>query len=87
MVSTSSGFLSLLLQRKHVLMALLSLEAIILSLTFLASAAFFNSLETFLAIVILSFGACEASLGLALLVLMLRATGSDMISTLSINKC
>nr|YP_009493562.1 NADH dehydrogenase subunit 4L [Cryptonome barbada]AWN55977.1 NADH dehydrogenase subunit 4L [Cryptonome barbada] len=79
--------MAFLLQRKHLLMALLSLEAIILSLTFLASAASFNSSETFFCIIILSFGACEASLGLALVVLMLRATGSDMVSSLTINKC
>jgi len=38
-------------------------------------------------IILLTFGACEASLGLRIIVLMSRSYGSDMIKSLRINKC
>nr|AVW86172.1 NADH dehydrogenase subunit 4L [Laetmonice producta] len=76
-------------QRNHMLMALLSLEAIIL--TFIMSSisliSSLNNNEPFLILILLTFAACEASLGLACLVLMTRSFGNDMINSLSINKC
>lgn len=81
--------LTIIIQRKHVLIALLSFEAIILSLTYLLllSAQPSNSSELFLALILLSFGACEARLGLAALVAITRCAGSDRISSLSLTKC
>nr|AVW86234.1 NADH dehydrogenase subunit 4L [Pholoe pallida] len=81
--------LTMILQRKHVLMALLAFEAMILSLTYmlLISTQPLNGNELFLSLILLSFGACEASLGLAVLVAMTRSTGSDRISSSSLSKC
>nr|QGA73890.1 NADH dehydrogenase subunit 4L [Marenzelleria neglecta] len=86
---TLTSLLNYVLQRKYILMALLSLEAAILSLALLVtlslSASPFGDL--FLCLVILTLGACEASVALAILVLMTRSYGSDMIKSLSSNKC
>lgn len=40
-----------------------------------------------ISIVLLTFGACEASLGLSLIVIISRFYGSDILKSLSINKC
>lgn len=40
-----------------------------------------------ISIVILTFGACEASLGLRLIVIMSRYYGRDLFKSLSTNKC
>nr|QXF29940.1 NADH dehydrogenase subunit 4L [Chloeia pocicola] len=87
LIATLSAITCFCWQQKHLLMALLSLEAIILSLTLFTILITFYNNEQFFSLIILTFGACEASLGLALLVLMLRSTGSDMVNTLTINKC
>lgn len=81
--------LTIIIQRKHILIALLAFEAIILSLTYilLFSTQPINTSELFLALILLSFGACEARLGLAALVAMTRRVGSDRISSLSLSKC
>jgi NADH-ubiquinone oxidoreductase chain 4L len=41
----------------------------------------------FTRIILLSIGACEARLGLALIVLMSRTYGSDKIQSVTANKC
>jgi NADH:ubiquinone oxidoreductase subunit K len=70
-------------------MALLSLEAIILSLALLLTIinSSPHSLEFFYCLIILTFGACEARVALAILVRISRTYGNDIINTLSINKC
>jgi len=81
--------LALLIQRSHFLIRLLCLEGIILR-TVLFIPILIYSISIFLPtirIIILTFGACEASLGLSLLVKMSRSYGSDIMSSLSINKC
>uniref|UniRef100_A0AAU6QGY3 NADH-ubiquinone oxidoreductase chain 4L n=1 Tax=Prionospio sp. 4 MH-2023 TaxID=3059272 RepID=A0AAU6QGY3_9ANNE len=86
---TLFALISLIAQRRHVLMCLLSLEAALLSLAFAAS-IFFSTLSAvnmFYCIVILTFGACEASVALAILVMMSRSTGSDLIKSINLNKC
>lgn len=40
-----------------------------------------------LRIIILTFGACEARLGLRIIVLISRTYGSDKLNSLTINKC
>lgn len=42
---------------------------------------------TTISIVILTFGACEARLGLRLIVIISRYYGRDMLKTLTTNKC
>lgn len=83
------AILSLIIQRKHLLISLLCLERIILTLipflTFTIGSAPQNN--TFLFIILLTLGACEASLGLALLVSITRSFGRDLVNLLTINKC
>jgi len=81
--------LTLLIQRTHFLISLLCLEGIILR-TVLFIPIIIYSISLILPtirIIILTFGACEASLGLSLLVKISRSYGSDIISSLSTNKC
>nr|YP_009409394.1 NADH dehydrogenase subunit 4L [Hediste diadroma]APU51326.1 NADH dehydrogenase subunit 4L [Hediste diadroma] len=75
-----------MLQRIHLLMALLALEAMILSLVFMLIVLTDTSWLMFV-IVILTFGACEASLGLACMTAMSRSYGNDRLNSLSLNKC
>lgn len=75
-------------QRTHFLTALLAIEA---ALLLLATAIPINQTlghlpNTTLVILILTLAACEARLGLALLVLIVRAYGNDLIRSLATNK-
>lgn len=83
-----SAIVSLVLQRKHLLNALLRLEIIVLGLYAIIVATFLGEdINLFLTFVILTFGACEASVGLALLVALIRNHGNDFVSSISIHKC
>nr|YP_010502219.1 NADH dehydrogenase subunit 4L [Leocrates chinensis]UXC96464.1 NADH dehydrogenase subunit 4L [Leocrates chinensis] len=84
-LATISAITTMALQRHHILMCLLALEGMILML--LAFIISVSSMELFLSLVILTMGACEASLGLACLVLMTRSFGNDMIASLTSSKC
>uniref|UniRef100_UPI0030FEB576 NADH dehydrogenase subunit 4L n=1 Tax=Phyllodoce medipapillata TaxID=868040 RepID=UPI0030FEB576 len=81
-----SCFLSFVSQRRHLLMSLLALEGIILTLVLMLVLTS-SDLELFYIFILVSFGACEASLGLACLVSMMRAYGNDHIKGLSGLKC
>jgi NADH-ubiquinone oxidoreductase chain 4L len=83
------AIVALLIQHSHLLITLLTLEGLTLSLVLLIPLLLTHStinLNT-LRIVILCLGACEARLGLSLLVLLSRGLGSDLVKSLSINKC
>ncbi len=88
-LSIYSIILALLIQRSHFLISLLCLEGIMLrTVLFIPLLIYSVSLMLpTIRIIILTFGACEASLGLSLLVKISRSYGSDMISSISINKC
>nr|YP_010944244.1 NADH dehydrogenase subunit 4L [Nectoneanthes uchiwa]YP_010944257.1 NADH dehydrogenase subunit 4L [Nectoneanthes multignatha]WLW41610.1 NADH dehydrogenase subunit 4L [Nectoneanthes uchiwa]WLW41623.1 NADH dehydrogenase subunit 4L [Nectoneanthes multignatha] len=75
-----------IMQRNHLLMALLALEAMILGLIIMIIIMTNSSWLMFI-ITILTFGACEASLGLACMTAMSRSYGNDHINSLNINKC
>lgn len=75
-----------ILQRQHLLMALLALEAMVLRLIFIVIVLIDSRWLIFI-IVILTFGACEASLGLACITAISRSYGNDHINSLSVNKC
>jgi len=83
------AILALILQQSHLLITLLVLEALALSLVLLLPLALTSSLINLgvLRIILLSFRACEASLGLSLLIIMSRTSGSDLVLSLSMNKC
>nr|YP_010574761.1 NADH dehydrogenase subunit 4L [Verconia nivalis]UZI00332.1 NADH dehydrogenase subunit 4L [Verconia nivalis] len=78
------SFFSFAKLNKHMLILLISLEALMLSLlVFLLSFSFFYGISFHLFLVLLTFAACEAALGLGLLVSMLRLRGNDYVSSLS----
>nr|YP_010578806.1 NADH dehydrogenase subunit 4L [Sternaspis sendalli]UZP47206.1 NADH dehydrogenase subunit 4L [Sternaspis sendalli] len=77
---------TLVTQRKHFLMALLALEGVVLVFSLMIPLTLMSP-NLFMILLILCLGACEASLGLALLVVMTRFYASDLIKSLSINKC
>lgn len=77
-----------LFQRMHVLSALLALEGAVLGLAVYVGGAFGNvGGESYVMLVLLTLGACEACVGLALLVAIVRRYGRDYVSCLSVNKC
>lgn len=80
---------TLCIQRQHFLISLLALEATILTLVILSISNVGSEITTdlFYVLIILTFGACEARLGLALLVSITRIFGSDLVKSLAINKC
>nr|AVW86198.1 NADH dehydrogenase subunit 4L [Iphione sp. YZ-2018] len=88
-LATLSAMLTFVIQRTHVLMALLALEAMILNLMIicLISLCPLNPNELFICMIILTFGACEAGLGLSCLVKMTRSFGNDMLQTISSPSC
>nr|APX40183.1 NADH dehydrogenase subunit 4L [Cryptocephalus quadripunctatus] len=79
-----SGLLSFFFFRKHFLMMLLSLEFLVLSL-YLGLFIFLSSFnyEYFFMLIYLTMSVCEGSLGLAMLVLMIRSHGNDYILSIS----
>nr|YP_001718394.1 NADH dehydrogenase subunit 4L [Loxocorone allax]BAG12579.1 NADH dehydrogenase subunit 4L [Loxocorone allax] len=73
---------------KHLLSLLLALEAIMMGLfCFSVVIISFLELELFYCLVILTFSACEASIGLSVLVNMINSHGSSSLSSLSLIQC
>nr|YP_009244893.1 NADH dehydrogenase subunit 4L [Amynthas cucullatus]AMO26991.1 NADH dehydrogenase subunit 4L [Amynthas cucullatus] len=83
------AMINMLFNQTHFLMTLLSLESITLSLTLFVPLMLMNcsAANTAMAVILLTFGACEASLGLSLMVSMSRSYGSDMLKSLTSAKC
>nr|YP_010503104.1 NADH dehydrogenase subunit 4L [Pristella maxillaris]QYF07786.1 NADH dehydrogenase subunit 4L [Pristella maxillaris]UXD78987.1 NADH dehydrogenase subunit 4L [Pristella maxillaris] len=84
------GLIGLAFHRTHLLSALLCLEGMMLSL-FIALALWALQLEssTFspAPMLLLTFSACEASVGLALLVATARTHGTDRLQSLNLLQC
>nr|YP_009128639.1 NADH dehydrogenase subunit 4L [Ageneiosus pardalis]AJR19130.1 NADH dehydrogenase subunit 4L [Ageneiosus pardalis]QAT19479.1 NADH dehydrogenase subunit 4L [Ageneiosus pardalis] len=84
------GLIGLTLHRTHLLSALLCLEGMMLSL-FIATALWALQYEStaFSAapILLLAFSACEASVGLAILVATARTHGTDQLQSLNLLQC
>ena len=83
------GILILVTQQFHFFFFFLSLEIITLCLVLFTSTAsiLMNSLIPAVRILILRLGACEARFGLSLLVIISRSHGTDLLKSISINKC
>lgn len=80
-----SGLVVYSSKRKHLLLMLLSLEFVVLSLYFLIFIFERNILyEFFFSIIFLTFRVCEGSLGLAILVSIIRTCGNDYIIRYSV---
>nr|AML26746.1 NADH dehydrogenase subunit 4L [Histeridae sp. BMNH 1274745] len=80
-----SGIISFSLKRKHLLLMLLSLEMVVISLylglmVFLCS---FNH-EFYFSMIFLTMSVCEGSLGLSILVSLIRTHGSDVFSSFNL---
>nr|YP_010414515.1 NADH dehydrogenase subunit 4L [Gatzara nigrivena]URT60668.1 NADH dehydrogenase subunit 4L [Gatzara nigrivena] len=79
------GCLSYVFKRKHLLSTLLSLEFIVLSLFFLLMMSLmYFGFEFFFSMIFLTFSVCEGSLGLSILVSMVRTHGNDYFQSLNI---
>nr|YP_010241747.1 NADH dehydrogenase subunit 4L [Strombus pugilis]QTI82435.1 NADH dehydrogenase subunit 4L [Strombus pugilis] len=88
MLGFVAALLALSLQYKHFLSVLLSLEAATMSL-FIMLFSLMNNLAYSgqAALILITLGACEASLGLAVLVTIIRSQGNDYVSSFSSQKC
>nr|YP_010535840.1 NADH dehydrogenase subunit 4L [Luprops yunnanus]UYB79052.1 NADH dehydrogenase subunit 4L [Luprops yunnanus] len=80
-----SGCLSFSIKRKHLLLMLLSLEFMVLSLYYLLFSYLsgFNN-DYFFSMIFLTFSVCEGSLGLAILVSLMRSHGNDYFQSFSV---
>nr|YP_004465149.1 NADH dehydrogenase subunit 4L [Luciosoma bleekeri]BAK23051.1 NADH dehydrogenase subunit 4L [Luciosoma bleekeri] len=84
------GLMGLTFHRTHLLSALLCLEGMMLSL-FIALALWMLQLESTgssaIPMLLLTFSACEAAVGLALMVATTRTHGSDNLKNLNLLQC
>nr|YP_010944834.1 NADH dehydrogenase subunit 4L [Abraliopsis morisii]WMC20986.1 NADH dehydrogenase subunit 4L [Abraliopsis morisii] len=81
------GVFVLLFQWKHILNILLSFEILMLGIIFSFLLSWgLQSNDYSIMMVIVVFGVCEASLGLSLLVSLIRVHGNDYVSSLSLYK-
>nr|YP_009562038.1 NADH dehydrogenase subunit 4L [Choroedocus capensis]QAU54132.1 NADH dehydrogenase subunit 4L [Choroedocus capensis] len=75
-------------KRKHLLMVLLSLEYIVLSLFILIVIYLIEfDYDYFFPVVFLVFSVCEGSLGLSILVSMIRSHGNDFFNSFGLSLC
>lgn len=83
-----SGVIVFVLNCKHLLAILLSLEFIVLRL-FVFIFIYLNIFiyESFFRIIFLTFSVCEGALGLSILVSLIRTHGNDYFSSFSILQC
>nr|YP_009925553.1 NADH dehydrogenase subunit 4L [Tanea lineata]QNH82276.1 NADH dehydrogenase subunit 4L [Tanea lineata] len=88
MLGFTMALVALSLQYKHLLSILLSLEAATMNLFIMMFSLANNiSFNGEMSLILITLGACEASLGLAILVSMIRAQGNDYVSSFSSQKC
>nr|YP_011017403.1 NADH dehydrogenase subunit 4L [Amblyomma parvum]WQF69066.1 NADH dehydrogenase subunit 4L [Amblyomma parvum] len=80
------GIFSLILNRFHLIMVLMSIEFIYMSMMILMMLVFnyMNMMNVFLFLISL---VCEASLGLSLLVLLNYFYGNEMVNSMNLIKC
>jgi len=82
-ISSLANFIK---QRRHLLISLIALEGVILTLSLILIIQR-SEIELFILFVLFTFGACEARLGLACLVYIIRSFGRDDFSILNRIKC
>lgn len=82
------ALLALSLQYKHLLRILLSLEAATINIFIIIFSVSNNiSFSGLTSLILITLGACEASLGLSILVSIIRSQGNDYVSSFSSQKC
>nr|YP_010535645.1 NADH dehydrogenase subunit 4L [Alectorobius peruvianus]UYB78531.1 NADH dehydrogenase subunit 4L [Alectorobius peruvianus] len=82
-----AGLLSILLDRKHVLILLLCLEFMYLGVLYFMFMGIWSLGLSFSLIIFMFFIVCEAGMGLAILVSCVYFYGNDKVSLLSFVKC
>nr|YP_009144251.1 NADH dehydrogenase subunit 4L [Crocidura negrina]AKI84712.1 NADH dehydrogenase subunit 4L [Crocidura negrina]AKI84725.1 NADH dehydrogenase subunit 4L [Crocidura negrina] len=86
----SISMLGLLMYRTHLMSSLLCLEGMMLSLFTLGAMTILIThftLASMLPIVLLVFAACEAAIGLSLLVMVSNTYGADFVQNLNLLQC
>nr|YP_009338726.1 NADH dehydrogenase subunit 4L [Pteronotus personatus]ANZ01954.1 NADH dehydrogenase subunit 4L [Pteronotus personatus] len=84
------SLMGLLMYRSHMMSSLLCLEGMMLSLFVMMSMTILNThltLASMLPIILLVFAACEAALGLSLLVMVSNTYGVDYVQNLNLLQC
>nr|YP_010611053.1 NADH dehydrogenase subunit 4L [Histiotus magellanicus]WAQ70570.1 NADH dehydrogenase subunit 4L [Histiotus magellanicus]WAQ70921.1 NADH dehydrogenase subunit 4L [Histiotus montanus] len=84
------SLLGLLMYRSHLMSSLLCLEGLMLSLFMLITMTILTThttLTSMVPIILLVFAACEAALGLSLLVAVSNTYGTDYVQNLNLLKC
>nr|YP_009158161.1 NADH dehydrogenase subunit 4L [Euchoreutes naso]AKN58268.1 NADH dehydrogenase subunit 4L [Euchoreutes naso] len=84
------SLLGALMFRSHLMSTLLCLEGMMLAIfvmTSMTTLSVHNSLSFMLPIIILVFAACEAAVGLALLVMISNSYGNDYVQNLNLLQC
>lgn len=84
------SLLGLLLYRSHLISSLLCLEGIILSMFVIVAVIILNThltTSSMMPIILLVFAACEAALGLSLLVMVSNTYGIDHVQNLNLLQC
>ncbi|YP_004769592.1 NADH dehydrogenase subunit 4L (mitochondrion) [Ovis canadensis] len=90
MMAFTVSLTGLLMYRSHLMSSLLCLEGMMLSLFILATLMILNShftLASMMPIILLVFAACEAALGLSLLVMVSNTYGTDYVQNLNLLRC
>nr|ARB49468.1 NADH dehydrogenase subunit 4L [Prionailurus bengalensis]ARB49559.1 NADH dehydrogenase subunit 4L [Prionailurus bengalensis] len=84
------SLMGLLMYRSHLMSSLLCLEGMMLSLFIMMAVAVLNNhftLASMTPIILLVFAACEAALGLSLLVMVSNTYGTDYVQNLNLLQC
>nr|Q1HV14.1 RecName: Full=NADH-ubiquinone oxidoreductase chain 4L; AltName: Full=NADH dehydrogenase subunit 4L [Vampyressa nymphaea]Q1HV23.1 RecName: Full=NADH-ubiquinone oxidoreductase chain 4L; AltName: Full=NADH dehydrogenase subunit 4L [Vampyressa brocki]ABC47535.1 NADH dehydrogenase subunit 4L [Vampyressa brocki]ABC47538.1 NADH dehydrogenase subunit 4L [Vampyressa brocki]ABC47544.1 NADH dehydrogenase subunit 4L [Vampyressa nymphaea]ABC47547.1 NADH dehydrogenase subunit 4L [Vampyressa nymphaea] len=84
------SLLGLLMYRAHMMSSLLCLEGMMLSLFVMMTMTILNThltLASMIPIILLVFAACEAALGLSLLVMVSTTYGMDYVQNLNLLQC
>nr|YP_009348130.1 NADH dehydrogenase subunit 4L [Petaurista yunanensis]APW83548.1 NADH dehydrogenase subunit 4L [Petaurista yunanensis] len=85
-----TSLLGMFIYRSHLMSSLLCLEGMMLSMFILSTLMILNShftLSFMLPVILLVFAACEAAVGLALLVMVSNTYGLDYVQNLNILQC
>nr|QIJ99074.1 NADH dehydrogenase subunit 4L [Ochotona gaoligongensis]QIJ99275.1 NADH dehydrogenase subunit 4L [Ochotona nigritia] len=90
MVAFMMALLGMFIYRSHLMSSLLCLEGMMLSLFMLATITSLNTNYTIsfmFPVILLVFAACEAAVGLALLVMVSNTYGMDYVHNLNLLQC
>nr|YP_010037009.1 NADH dehydrogenase subunit 4L [Eupleres goudotii]QQW47551.1 NADH dehydrogenase subunit 4L [Eupleres goudotii] len=85
-----TSLLGLLIYRSHLMSSLLCLEGMMLSLFVMMTMMILNNhftMSNMAPIILLVFAACEAALGLSLLVMVSNTYGTDYVQNLNLLQC